>query len=168
MDDRFYIQRWSVDDWQAFKAIRLEALQSKPDVFGSSYANESVQNDDFWKGRLATPDDGAVFGLYEGKDVIGLTGVFRHRSSPENTAIFCMSFIREAYRRQGLSKLLYSARIEWAKQQTGINRILVGHREGNEASKAANQKWGFQFFEKKEIVFGDGTADMDYYYELNI
>ena len=77
-----------------------------------------------------------------------------------------MSYIDSEYRGKGLSALLYQARINWART-LGFERITVGHREGNEASKAANQKFGFVFLEKEEIDFPDGRA-FDYRYELKL
>ncbi|HET8614798.1 MAG TPA: GNAT family N-acetyltransferase [Actinomycetales bacterium] len=41
------------DDWQAFRQIRLAALQDAPDAFASSYDEEQEYDEDFWRLRLA-------------------------------------------------------------------------------------------------------------------
>jgi RimJ/RimL family protein N-acetyltransferase len=162
------IKQWEVDDWQTFKDVRLEALKGHGDVFGASFENEKNKDDNYWKGNLTDCYAGAVFGLYDREEAIGLTAVFRHRERMEDTAILCMSYIRKQYRGLELSDLLYKARIDWAKAQEGITRILVGHREGNEASRRANQRWGFKLYSVEDYVFGNGETAKEYMYELKI
>jgi ribosomal protein S18 acetylase RimI-like enzyme len=41
------------DDWQAFRQIRLAALQDAPDAFASSYDEERDYDEEFWRLRLA-------------------------------------------------------------------------------------------------------------------
>ena len=79
-----------------------------------------------------------------------------------------MSFIHPDYRGRGLSELFYQARIDWARSQEGITRVIVSHRDGNEASKAANQKFGFVATDSTETVFPDGVLAKEYNYELKI
>lgn len=166
MNTDITIRRWAESDWKIFKAIRLESLSAHADLFGPSYNVESAKDDAFWKECIN--QGGAVFGLYDKEIVIGLTGVYRYRASPADTAILCMSYIRAEYRGRGLSDLLYKARIDWAKQQDGIIKVLVEHREGNEASRRANQRWGFVFHSIKEQVYGNGETAKEYMYELRI
>jgi RimJ/RimL family protein N-acetyltransferase len=168
MNKEITIRRWSEDDWEVFKAIRLEALNAHSDVFGASYNVESEKDDAFWKDKLFDLSQGAVFGLYDADTVIGLTAVFRDKNRPLDAVFLCMSYIRSEYRKNGLSDLLYRARIDWAKSQKGIRIISVAHREGNEASRRANQRWGFVFSAVKDEVFGNGETAKDYIYELKI
>lgn len=167
MNDTISIRRLGVDDWQAFKDMRLEALQTNQNVFLGRYEKESAEPDSFWQDTLINRDKGAVFGLYDGQTMIGLTGVFRYRDSPEDTAILAMSFIRPEYRRRGLSTHLYEARIDWAKSQNGIQKIIVSHRGGNEASRAANQKFGFVYTGQNEENYPDGKS-MQQHYQLDL
>ncbi len=167
MSEAIYIRRWSEDDWETFKTIRLEALRAHSDVFGASPENEGAQEDSFWKERLCDDNKGATFGLYDHDNVIGLTATYRHRDIA-NTAILCMSYIRKDYRKRYLSDLFYKERINWAKAQDDISRIIVAHREGNEASRRANQRWGFIFSHVEDAVFGNGETAKDYIYELKI
>lgn len=162
------IKKWTVDDWQTFKSIRLEAVSKHDDVFGSAYKTELNKNDTYWKDTLSEVYKGAVFGLYDGDTNIGLTAVFRHRDHSADTVIFAMSYIRDGYRGINLSDLLYKARIDWAKVQSGITRIWVGHREGNEASRRANQRHGFVLLSTEDMTFGNGETDKHYTYELKI
>ena len=161
------LRQWREDDWPDFRRIRLQALQTNPSVFLKSYDEEASQPDSYWIDCLSS-ENSAVFGLYDAETVIGLTGAFRYRESPHDTVILGMSFIHPDYRGRGLSELFYQARIDWARSQEGITRVIVSHRDGNEASKAANQKFGFVATDSTETVFPDGALAKEYNYELKI
>lgn len=162
--DTIYIRAFRKDEWEIFKAKRLQALADMPNVFLSTVAIASAQRDEFWQ-DLINGEETEIFGLFDQDKLIGITGVFLNRRDPaRKSASFGMSYIDAEYRGRGLSKLLYQARIDWAKAK-GFEKVVVGHREGNDISKAANQKFGFVFFEKEEIDFPDGRA-FDYRYEL--
>ncbi|MBL8641226.1 MAG: GNAT family N-acetyltransferase [Alphaproteobacteria bacterium] len=168
MLDTISIRSWTENDWVAFRAIRLEALKHTEHVFGVSYDHALNLSEEYWTDTLQDTYNGAVFGLYDGENVIGLTAVFRHRDHKSDTVIFAMSYIRKNYRGRGLSDLLYKARLDWAEQQEGIVSIWIGHRDGNQASFRANQRHGFQLISTEDMTFGDGTTDKHYTYELKI
>ena len=43
-----FIKQFTADDWQDYKAIRLEALSRHEDVSGGSFAGESAWSDSQW------------------------------------------------------------------------------------------------------------------------
>jgi hypothetical protein len=45
------IRRLTEDDWIEFSQIRLKALQTDPEVFGSNYEKESQMTEADWRGR---------------------------------------------------------------------------------------------------------------------
>jgi RimJ/RimL family protein N-acetyltransferase len=110
-----------------------------------------------------------VFGLFEGRKLIGITGVFTDRGDSSGaTAIFAMSFIEPEYRRRGLSRLLYEARLDWVRAQPQFERVVVTHRESNEASGHANQAFGFNRVGRESRTWPDGAVEDDIIYELRI
>ena len=48
------------DDWRAWRAMRLQALQESPAAFGSTYAHEQHQPESFWRQRLGDPGSVSV------------------------------------------------------------------------------------------------------------
>lgn len=144
-----------------YKAIRLEALQLEPGFFGNSYAIEVAMTDAEWLERITDPGM-ARFGLYCNDELAGLTAIIQDKEKKEE-AYMTQSYIRMAHRNKGLSRLLYDARLAWAKEQ-GIKRLTIGHKENNLASKAANQRYGFRYTHRETRTWPDGsTADMLYY-----
>ncbi len=162
------IRQLNEDNWGELSQVRLKALQTDPLVFGSTFERESEFTEVDWRERLQAKDS-AVFMIYENKTPIGMTGVSVFRDDPTNkTAILWGSWLEPDFRGKGLSNLMYQARINWAKNHPGIERIIVSHRASNLASKYANQKHGFVFTRTHQKVWADGTTEDEVCYELHI
>lgn len=108
-----FVRKFEAADWAVYKAMRLEALRLHQDVYGTSHADMADRPNSEWE-DIVSQDDAAFFGLYDGGDAVGIAGIFTHKSEPR-TGILIAGYIREAYRGRGLSRLLYQARIDWAK-----------------------------------------------------
>ena len=149
----------------AYRDIRLEALQNDAGMFGSSYAREAAFTAAQWLERI-TNKDTACLGLYRNDELIGITGIVKDKEDA-GLAHLVQSYIRTEHRGKGLSALFYKERIEWAKEHA-IKRIVVGHRVGNEAARAATLRSGFSYTHNEPADWPDGTtADIEYY-ELEI
>jgi RimJ/RimL family protein N-acetyltransferase len=163
-----YIRQLTGDDWRQLSQVRLKALQNDPLVFGSNYAKESQLTEAEWRSWLQS-NDSAIFMIFENEMPIGMTGVSVFRDDPtRKTAIFWGSWLEPSAREKGLSKLMYEARLDWAKAHPTIERIIVSHRASNLASKYANQKHGFVFTRTHEKVWADGAVEDEVCYELYI
>jgi len=161
-----FVRKLESGDWQIYRDLRLEALRLNAGVYGSSYEREKLRSDEAWKEDLSGQSS-AFFGLFYGDVLIGSGGIFM-QDSASKTGMLIGGYIREAYRGQGFSRLIYEARIEWAKQSGLFDRIVVGHREGNEASRRANQAFGFQLIGEIYHVFGNGEQAKHMQYQLRL
>jgi RimJ/RimL family protein N-acetyltransferase len=163
-----YIRRLSEDDWLAFSRIRLTALKTDPTVFGSNYGLESKFSEEDWRNRL-NKNDSAIFMLFDDETPIGMTSVSIDREDPTGkTALLWGSWLAPEYRGKGLSDLMYNTRINWAKAQPNVERIIVSHRASNLSSKYANQKHGFVETHKKEKIWTDSATEDEIFYELEV
>lgn len=162
------IGRLTEEDWLEFSRIRLKALAADPEVFGSNYERESQMTETEWRGRLRA-EDNAIFLIYDGETSVGMTcvSVDRHDATGK-TAILWGSWLAPHVRGKGLSKLMYRTRLEWAKQQPTVEKIIVSHRASNLSSKRANQKHGFTTTHKIERIWTDGATEDEIFYELKI
>jgi GNAT superfamily N-acetyltransferase len=161
----FSIHRFVPEEMAAYRAIRLEALEEEPGMFGNSYATEAAYEDQVWRARLENPFV-ACFGLYRLKHLIGLTSIVSDEDKPEE-AYMTQSYIRKPFRGRGLSRMLYDARFEWARER-GIKRLIIGHRESNIISKAANQRYGFKYSHRIARLWPDGGKEDMLYYTLEL
>ena len=162
------IRQLTEDDWLEFSRIRLKALQTDPEVFGSNYEKESQMPEAEWRSRLQAKDN-AIFLICAGDAPIGMTCVSVDRNdATKKTALLWGSWLAPPFREKGLSELMYQTRIDWAKEQPTVEKIIVSHRASNVASKYANQKHGFVFTHKIERVWTDGTTEDEIFYKLKI
>lgn len=162
------IRKFEERDWQILKEIRLKALKSDPGVFGSNYQKESEMTNEEWLGWLTNPD-AASFGVFDGDQIVGMTGIAIHRDDlTKKSAILWGSWLEPVYRRQGISKQMYESRITWVRQHPTCEKIVVSHRAANAASKHANQKHGFVYTHKTTKQWPDGVEDDDLFYELRL
>lgn len=164
--DNYTLQRLMPCHWEEYKIIRLEALRTNPEMFGSNFAKESTYSQNDWT-LLLENESRAMFALYHDKILVGLSGVAIRKDDP-TTAIFIASFIAPSHRGQGLSKLFYEARIKWARQKQ-CSIIKVSHRIGNTTSEAAIKGFGFKFVHAEEVDWPDGTRaeELNYLLELD-
>lgn len=163
-----FIRQLTENDWREFSQVRLKALKTDPNVFGSNYEKESKQTEAEWRDFLQSKDL-AVFMIFDGDAPIGMTGVAVWREDEtRKTALLWGSWLEPRARGKGLSKLMYESRIEWAKAHPTVERIIVSHRASNLASKYANQKHGFVFTRTNEKVWIDGVTEDEVCYELKV
>ena len=162
------IRQLTENEWLEFSRIRLQALLTDPRVFSSNYEKESQMTEAEWRERLRAKNN-AIFLLYKDETAVGITCVSIDRDDPtKQTALFWGSWLAPDLRGKGLSELMYRTRIDWAKQQPTVGKIVVSHRATNIASKFANQKHGFIFTYKNEKVWTDGAIEDEIFYELKI
>ena len=162
------IERLIENQWQELRDVRLKALQADPSVFDSNYERESAMTDADWKSWLQT-NDTAIFILYEDATPIGMTAISVDRDDPtKKRAILWGSWLERLARGKGVSKMMYEARLAWAKEHPTIETIVVSHRASNLSSKQANQRHGFVFTHTMEKLWPDGTRDDNLFYTLDV
>jgi RimJ/RimL family protein N-acetyltransferase len=155
-------------DWESFRELRLHALRTEPGKFFAAHADEVDKPPEEWRQTIAGPGH-QVFGLHDGAHLVGITAAFTWREDPSGqTAILAMSFIRAEYRGKGLSNLLYQARLDWIRAQPQFKRIVVSHRESNDASRKAIHRHGFVFVKRAERTWPDGATEDELSYELRL
>ena len=161
----YYIEQIGADCWQEFKEIRLESLRSDPSVFGTTYEKDAALTEEDWVRGLRNPLR-ATFLLRHRGEVVGLTVIRCTQEMPEEAGIFA-SYIRKEHRGQGLSRLFYEARLNWARTN-GVKRIVTDHRKGNTASETTIKKYGFKKTHSEMQTWPDGSKDEKIYYRLDL
>jgi RimJ/RimL family protein N-acetyltransferase len=161
----FTLRRFLPSDWEIYRKIRLEALMLEPHFFGSGYEQESQETEEQWRSYLSHPV-GSFWGLFHYDDCIGVTGIWPFRNE-KDTLLMRGSYIRSDFRGRGLSSLFYRERLTWARDH-GYKRILVSHREGNDISRAVNQKFGFKYTHTEYKKWPDGKEESHIFYELTL
>lgn len=153
-------------EWSGFKDIRLLAIKSAPGMFSMPYEEAAERSPEAWREIIAGPNH-QVFGLFDGAQLIGITGVFGEGSDGD-TAFLVMSFIMPEYRRRGLSSLLYETRLDWIRMRNRFKRAVAAVRASNEVSQRACQHFGFTCISRAPRTWPDGTTEDELVYELRL
>ena len=155
-------------EWFAFREFRLGALKAAPGVFWASHDEAATLSEESWRATIKGPAH-QTFGLFDDGRLIGIAGAFTWDGDPSGaTALLAMSFIHPNYRRRGLSRMLYEARLAWIRKQPQLTRIIVSHRASNEASSRAIQRHGFVPTGHNSRTWPDGSTEDEINYELRI
>ncbi|MBM7328146.1 GNAT family N-acetyltransferase, partial [Agrobacterium sp. S2] len=76
--DRIVVRALEKGDLHRYRAIRLSALQRAPMAFGSSFEEENAYSDSVFARRLEQVNGNVVFGAFDGENLLGTAGMFRH------------------------------------------------------------------------------------------
>ncbi|SER08770.1 GNAT family N-acetyltransferase [Lentzea albida] len=103
------IHQVAPDEWRLWRDIRLEALSSDPEEFGSTLAVEQGFDDAEWRERAA-----------EGLKVVALddepVALVAATAKPEGLYLYSM-WVRPSHRGRGLGEGLLKAVLEWAVEE---------------------------------------------------
>lgn len=155
-------------EWETLRRFWLDSLQSAPVFFGGD-SDAAGSPPQMWQTTIRGPQH-QLFGLFEGGEdggtLIGISAVFAQREDPSGqTVIFGMSFILPDYRGRGLSRLLYEARLDWARARPQFRRVILSHAQSNAASRGAHRRFGFVLTNTVLQVRPGGGCETEEHYE---
>ena len=146
------------DDWQAYRALRLEALQTEPQAFGSTYASSVQQPEAFWRGRLEESAAGEKSWLLfarRGDPLVGMIGAYAS-DDPALVDVISM-YVQPAHRGQGISKQLMSAILNILQQRGQFERARLEVNTEQTAAQKLYTSFGFQVVASEYTMAGDGN-----------
>lgn len=130
------------DDLELYKTIRLELLKSHPTSFGSSHEEESKFNQSHWEKRLNNVN-AITIGAFIDSKIIGICVVMKQpRLKMKHIAYLNSMYVREKYRRQGISKKM----VEYALsllEETDIEYLFLSVVSTNIAAINLYKELGF-------------------------
>jgi ribosomal protein S18 acetylase RimI-like enzyme len=143
------------DDWQAFRTIRLAALQDAPEAFTSSYEQEQDFDEEFWRLRLgrssrllAELDD----------EPVGIVSV--GRASEDDVAELFGMWVVPSQRGRGVAWQLTEAAAEHARTQ-GRRAVKLWVSTDNGRAVAFFSSYGFRpGSERRPMTNEPGTEEV--------
>jgi ribosomal protein S18 acetylase RimI-like enzyme len=134
------VRRLTTDDIDLLRTIRLEALRTDPDAFGSTLEREESRSDDDWGAWLSRC---ATFVSEEAREAVGLAGGMIDEADGDRAVLISM-WVAPASRGRGVGSALVNAVVEWAAT-AGKQRVDLLVIEGNAAAIALYEKCAFTF-----------------------
>ena len=142
-------------DVEAFRAIRLEALQRHPDAFGSTHEDEVAQPPTWWEARLAP---GRTFGGFIGGELMGMAALSTFTATQlRHKGVLGGMYVREEARGSGLADALVRRVIE----HIPLAQIQLSVVTTNERAIRFYRRMGFHIFgtEPRALKTPNGYAD---------
>jgi ribosomal protein S18 acetylase RimI-like enzyme len=134
------------DEAALYRAVRLTCLQTEPDNFGTTYAEEAARPKLRFETFIEEPDDDhALFGAFDGAALIGLVGFVRQeRTKTRHRGDIVQVYVDPRYRNQKVGEQLLRAVIEYAFALEGLEQLELGVVASNAAAIRLYEKLGFQ------------------------
>jgi ribosomal protein S18 acetylase RimI-like enzyme len=157
------------EEWPAYKALRLEALQTAPQAFGSAYADNLKHPDTFWQRRLqAAADDQPGWLLFaQAEDrLVGMIGAYGD-SDPAVVHIIS-TYITPAYRGQGIGQALMRAILDAVRQPGTFQTARLTVNVQQIPALRLYEQFGFQTVATERAPMGDGLLYDEYIMEKRL
>ncbi len=166
--DKLRVRALAGREWDLFRDIRLMALKDAPGAFATSYIDAMQRTPDDWRSLVSGPNH-QVFGLFDDARLVGITGAFALPDDASNeTATFVMSYILPSHRGRGLSRLLYTAALDWTRAHPSFEQVTVAMRTSDAASRRACERHGFAPVRTATRTWPDGATEDEIIYALQI
>jgi len=138
----FEIRRLRVADVEDYRTIRLAALQTEPEAFGSVYEIEVTRPIDSFAERLASA---IVLGAYARERIVGVAG-FRQESGPKerHKGVVWGVYVQPDARGQGVAASLIAGIIDAARNI--VEQLTLTVVQGNSAAIALYRQFGFTVY----------------------
>jgi ribosomal protein S18 acetylase RimI-like enzyme len=141
------IQTLLPQDAAAFQALRLRALQERPEAFASSAEEEAPLDLARVAERLAPRDDAAVFGAWDGAALCGIVGIQREGMAKlRHKAVLWGLYVAPECRGAGHGEALIRHAVQHAARVLGCRQVNLGAHTGNEAALRLYRRVGFRVF----------------------
>lgn len=143
-------------DADAYRELRLFALQESPTAFGQDYGLNARHPMSFWKDRLKPDEYGIIFVAEHNNQLIGMTGIRRGESSKSrHSAGIWGVYVHPEWRGLRIAEGLLDICCEWAKlREVKIVKLRVMSK--NESAVRLYERCGFSIY---------GTEPLALYHE---
>jgi ribosomal protein S18 acetylase RimI-like enzyme len=139
-------------DITAFRVLRLEALSTHPEVYGTDYETERDRSLEALTERMV---NGNTFLAFVDDIAVGMAGIFRGNSSKtRHKGEIWGVYVQPAARRQGVAQHLVNACVAWACEQ-GMKWLSLAVLVNNQPAIACYERCGFTIYgvEPKAIYY---------------
>ena len=147
--------------WSEYKELRLEALKTDPQAFGSSYENTLLHPDAVWQARLEAvigSDKNWLLFAEEKNTLIGMIGATREGATLNIVSVYV---VRPA-RGRGISKMLLARMIDGITKSRAVEIVRLTVNKDQIPALTLYRSFGFEIVGDEEVFMGDGLMHTEY------
>jgi ribosomal protein S18 acetylase RimI-like enzyme len=154
------------EDAALYRALRLEALQTNPEAFGSSYEDEEARPLSATAERLRAQQTPGTFtlGALENGALIGTVTVVRDqgRKMRHRANVYAM-YVTPAARGRGVGRALLAEAIRRARAVPGLEQLHLAVVSSNTTARALYDALGFVVYgrDPRTLKIGEQYFDED-------
>lgn len=153
-------------DAEAYRALRLEALDRHPEVFGGDYAQSAARPPEYWQARMrqgAGGEHGITYLAEAQGALVGMTALTRYDDPKDrHTGVIVSVYVEAGWRGVGIADALLESCLAWARQ-LGLRQVKLAVVVGNTAAIRCYARHGFTVYGVDPEAIGYGGV---YYDEL--
>ena len=152
------IARLPPSRWEAYRALRLEALKTDPSAFVSSSEEEAEFPESVWRERIRN----VVFALSHGKPVGMLSYVFSDRVKTKHVVNIYGVYVTPGQRGQGAGKMLLRRALTDIRRNGDIVKVQLTVNADLRPAVALYKQAGFEVVgrSKNGLKVGGSYYDM--------
>ncbi len=139
------VRRLQPQEWEAYRAIRLQALEDAPDAFGATLAEAQAWPLDEWQARLVRAQTSGIdcpLGAEVDGELAGLCWAKVDAQDPDLVNLYQM-WVAPAARGQGVAGALLDRAVAWARAR-GARRMQLGVNCANTGAVRLYERAGFK------------------------
>lgn len=142
MTEPIEIRRLQAADVEDYRTIRLAALKTEPEAFGSVHAVEVVRPVADFAERISSS---VVLGAYSEGRIVGMVG-FKQETGPKDShkGFIWGFYVAPDYRRHGIASALTRAIVEAARGV--VEQLILTVVQDNKAAIALYKRHGFEIY----------------------
>ena len=141
----YIIRAAKKSDAEAYRVLRLSALENNPEAFGSSYEESQLLDVDYFRNRIPdSASENLMIVLDSGTELLGMMGFMRYdRLKKRHASVISGIYLEPNARGQGFAKKMLAHIMEHAKGLEGLRQIQLSVTAGNQAAIKLYESFGF-------------------------
>lgn len=158
------IRRLVESEWEAYRALRLEALVNDPEAFGADLTETKARPPESWINRLKPNPNAFLLGAWEGSQLVGMVGFMRADGpKDQHKGNLYSMYVTPAFRRGGTGRMLVKALLEAVRQLDGVSKVDLMVVTENESAIRLYESIGFVRYGREPRALKAGDRYWDEY-----